>query len=141
MSEIYMSEIYNNVRRDVPCSETPLRPPTYGLKHTTVGRVVYMKFRRLHSMTMQLGGGRVKHLSAQGPERYLNIQEEEICNFLIGVSQIGYPSRSSTLIHQQNSVKWLVATFSTAPSKYQSKYHIKSLCHSPWSELWPWTCL
>ena len=38
---------------------------------------------------------------------------------------------SSTLI-RKTSTKWLVATFS-------SKYHI--LCHSPWSELWPWTDL
>ncbi len=36
--------------------------------------------------------GRVKHHATSGPERYLNIQEEEeLCSFLIGASQIGYP--------------------------------------------------
>ncbi len=36
--------------------------------------------------------GRVRPDAASGPERYLSVkEEEELCNFLIGCSQIGYP--------------------------------------------------
>ena len=36
--------------------------------------------------------GKVKPGGTSGPERYLNVQEEEeLVNFLVGCSQIGYP--------------------------------------------------
>ena len=36
--------------------------------------------------------GKVKEFNVSGPERYLSVHdEEELCNFLIGCSEIGYP--------------------------------------------------
>ncbi len=105
--------------------DLPLRPSSYqnwsgdmsvklakACKAFTSGECSLRKASELYGVPKSTlhdhASGKVKEFSVSGPERYLSVyEEEELCNFLLGCSQIGYPrTRHQVLaIVQQYMIK------------------------------------